>query len=46
MASSLASRTDHSAAAVEGYAPITPAEEAREHEGDDRREHARAEAVR
>ena len=33
-------------AAVEGYAPITPAEEAREHEGDDRREHARAEAVR
>jgi len=33
-------------AAVEGYAPIAPAEEAREHEGDDRREHARAEAGR
>jgi membrane fusion protein, copper/silver efflux system len=33
-------------AAVEGYAPVTPADEAREREGDDRREHARAEAGR
>jgi membrane fusion protein, copper/silver efflux system len=33
-------------AAVEGYAPVTPADEAREREGDDRREHARAVAGR
>jgi Cu(I)/Ag(I) efflux system membrane fusion protein len=33
-------------AAVEGYAPVPPADEAREREGDDRREHARAEAGR